>query len=250
MPIPVIQPISSVFGYRRYQAFQFQFVATNSPTSWTCSPIASGLYFDTNIGRIGGAAIYPGVFPFYVTATNASGTSVPQLFVMGIEDALVTSPSCMTEVVFDVGTRQVTRSGAQPTASDKPAELVAIKYGDDLLLNVICAKFGVRYVPTLVSLKLAIKEYEPERIVLQSTSFASYGAGDNASYVVHVKLENSALKSILSNYEDDTATEVVVLAELEMVETNPTVPLVGPATIRTTSLTFRIRIPRDIIPNV
>jgi hypothetical protein len=258
MALPTINPfltfggVQSVIGYLQWQAFFVQFTATNGPIlSWTCGPIAPGLFFDTDTGRIDGAAIMPGICSFYVTATNAEGESAPQLFTMAIQPASPSQPSNIIDLTIDAITRKVTlaTAAAGAPASAALAALFTRKAGDDVLMNVGFMKNGVRFVPPLTGLKFAIKEFEPERELLSSDTWSAIGADDEISYLLYVKLDSAALRAALSNYEGDAATRFLALCEFEWTETNETDPLIGPETLVSSTETWGIDIPRDMIPN-
>jgi hypothetical protein len=84
MSIPVIDTTQSVLGYLQHEHWEYQPYATNAPTSWTSTPLPYGISIDPASGLISGRAIYPGVYVFGLTATNASGPSATVVFTMGI----------------------------------------------------------------------------------------------------------------------------------------------------------------------
>jgi hypothetical protein len=57
------------------------------------------------------------------------------------------------------------------------------------------------------------------------------------------------LRSALTNYEDDSATEFLALAEIAWTENNVYMPQVGPPTLRGTTRGFGVMIPRNMIPD-
>jgi hypothetical protein len=262
MPIPVIDPVQSVIGYLQWQAFGFQPSASETPTSWTCSPVAPGLYFNSTTGLISGAAILPGVYTFRMTATNGSGTSLPQLFVMGIEASGFVQPSSVMDCTIDVTSRRVSLTsvpligassnlGVVTDDVEKLQPLFWVKSGDDFMQNVRFTKGGVAYAPDITGIKFTLKELEPEGNLVTSTAFARLGhGGESASWLVYTLLDSPKLRAALTNYEDDEATQFPALAEIEWVENNTlSTPVIGPATIRTSSRTFLIMLSRELIPN-
>ena len=254
---PVISPIQSVIGYLQWQAFEFQIAATQSPTQWYCSPIAPGLLFDDTTGTILGAATVPGVYVFTVQAENAVGISEPVTFAMGIEATGFLEPSNIIELEIDVTTKVVSMasdSGAGAGASGATAAAVPallwVKAGDDLLLNIRFLKAGVPADITVTSLKFALKELEPENVLVASDAWTPVGAGTEASYRMFVHVDSDELRGALSNYEDDTATQFLALDEFEWIEQNTYEPMVGPDLLRSSTRTFGVMLPRDLIANV
>lgn len=249
---PVISKIQSVIGYLQWQAFEFQPTATNSPTRWTSTPLAPGLVFDDETGAIMGAATMPGVYVFTLQAENALGLSDPETFVMGIEASGFVQPANVLEIVIELNTRKVSLGGETSTASatsNKLEPLFWTKAGDHLLMNVRFVKGGVVADLEVTGLKFALKELEPENVLISSIAWARVGSGENASFRVFTHIESSELRSALSNYEDDLATQFLALGEFEWTENNMLEPKVGPDEFRSSSRTFGVMLPRDLIPN-
>jgi hypothetical protein len=249
---PVISPIQSVLGYLQWQAFEFQITATHDPTQWYCTPIAPGLMFDDTTGTILGAATMPGVYVFTVQAENAAGLSDPVTFVMGIEASGFVQPSNIIELVIDVTTKVVSLASGSGTGGSSDGKLSAlfwVKAGDDLLLNIRFLKGGVPADLDVTGLKFALKELEPENVLLSSSAWTPVGAGDEASYRMFVHVDSDELRGALSNYEDDAATQFLALGEFEWTEQNTYEPKVGPDSLRSSTRTFGVMIPRDLIAN-
>ena len=249
---PVISPIQSVLGYLQWQAFEFQLTATPTPTKWYCTPIAPGLLFDDTTGTILGAATMPGVYVFTVHAQNAAGISDPVTFVMGIEASGFVQPSNILELVIEVTTKIVSLASASGTSAStdgKLSPLFWVKAGDDLLLNIRFLKGGVPADLDLAGLKFALKELEPENVIVASDAWTPVGAGAEASYRMCVHVDSDELRSALTNYEDDQATQFLALGEFEWIERNTYEPKVGPDKLRSSTRTFGVMLPRDLIPN-
>jgi len=249
---PVISRIQSVIGDLQWQAFEFQPTATNAPTKWASTPLAPGLLFDEDSGTILGAATMPGVYVFTLRAENAVGISDPETFVMGIEASGFVQPSNMIEIVIDLATRKVAlgrESGAASGDGGTLEPLFWVKAGDHLLMNVRFLKGGVVADLEITGLKFALKELEPENVLISSLAWARVGSGESASFRILAHVESPELRGALSNYEDDLATQFLALGEFEWTETNALEPRVGPPELRSSSRTFGVMLPRDLIPN-
>ena len=251
---PVISPIQSVLGYLQWQAFEFQITATHSPTQWFCTPIAPGLLFDDTTGTILGAATVPGVYVFSVQAQNAAGLSDPVTFVMGIEASGFVQPSNIIELVIDVTTKVVSlaagsSASASASSDGKLSPLFWVKAGDDLLLNLRFLKGGVPADLDVTGLKFALKELEPENVLIASNAWTPVGAGAEASFRMFVHVDSEQLRGALTNYENDQATQFLALGEFEWIERNTYQPKVGPDILRTSTRTFGVMLPRDLIAN-
>ena len=131
----------------------------------------------------------------------------------------------------------------------KLSPLFWVKAGDDLLLSIRFLKNGVSADLDLTGLKFALKELEPENILVASSTWCPVSAGADASYRMFVHVDSDDLRSALTNYEDDQVTEFLALGEFEWTERNTYEPKVGPDILRTSTRTFGVMLPRDLIPN-
>lgn len=238
---PIILTEQSVPGALQWQDYEFQPAALNVPTSWASSSLPTGLSMNAGTGKITGAATTPGITTFGVVATNGDGDSDPVYFTIGIEPASDAAPSTLTEIEIELATGEVTSAGSGGGA------IVFAKRGDDLVFQVAFKKGGVVADLDLTELKFALKQFEPENVVVESDEWVKTGTGQAARYQVHVSFIGTALSAALSDYEDDAATQFKALGEFEFIETNPFE--VGPATLRHTSATFAIGAVRDLIPD-
>ncbi len=258
MAAPVINMTQSVLGFRQWEEWEFQPYATNDPTFWICSPLPDGVTFDPDTGRIEGPAEKPGVYTFALRAGNDDGVSDPEVFALGIEAAGFTTPGVTADVLIDVVTRQVgVLANGQITYSDdvkrtgeklvRPEPILFSKTGDNLVLIVRLVKNGVTVDANVSAMRLVLKEYDPEVVLLESDEFDWIGTGAEKIQRVHVHMESDELRAALSNYEDDEATMFPALAELEWTVLNT--GGFGPDTLTFTSRTFTILIPRDLAEN-
>ncbi|MHA3773674.1 Ig domain-containing protein [Verrucomicrobiota bacterium sgz303538] len=266
---PTINTTQSVLGFLQWQPWSYQPTALNTPTAWQCSALPPGVTFNTTTGRLTGPATMPGVYLVTLTASNADGISDPVVFAIGIEASGYVQPANILEVLIDLNTRRVfigttlaelQAQGANAianTADDKDAKklspLCYIKSGDDVIFNVRFVKSGVIAGLSLTALKFALKEFEPEATLIETdgtaASWQQIGSGNDAAYRIYAKIDGDALRGALSNYEDDEATTFLALGEFEWMESNPTTPRIGPATIRGSSRTYGITLTRDLIAN-
>ena len=84
---PVVTPGSPTGTYN--VAFNYQIIASNSPTSYALSSgtLPTGINLNTTSGVISGTPTQTGTFNVYFTATNPGGTSTPALIAITINTA-------------------------------------------------------------------------------------------------------------------------------------------------------------------
>lgn len=210
-------------------------------------------------GLISGAGTTPGVWECTLTATNGDGVSDPLVFPIGIEESASFVNASMG-LVFDLVSGVVSSDLIAGSARNDKGGLTPILYvkeNDDYLLIVRVQKAGTFIDLSLSSLKIGLKEFEPDSVIcvgggaIESTDFKKLGSGPNAYWVLPVKFETASLKSALLDWEDDNGTQFNALAEIEFVEAagigGHNWAGIGPDTLRRTSRTFAINIERDLI---
>lgn len=260
MAKPTILTTQSVLEYPQWLVWAFQPFATNSPTSWICSPLPPGMTFDPAIGRISGAASVPGVYVIAIQAINDDGASDAQVFTIGIDAGSYTAPNDTIDLLWDLPTGEVTNAGGTPqlgsegTLADgsKPPlpPILFLKAGDTRFINVRPVKAGVTVDIAFGTLSLALREFEPESQILSCSLVARMATGSDTFYRLAVSLAGTALLSALTDGENDNGTEIVSLAEFSATWTNDLGPDAAPegwpGGMKTTSLNFGIGIARNL----
>jgi hypothetical protein len=199
-------------------------------------------------GYLAGAASLPGICTVQLTATNGDGASLAVLFTIGIEPAAAV-PDSNLDLVWDFATNNIiaqTSATLNLTPPTDPATpILYVKEQDDLIARLRLVKAGsVLDLGDPVSLKLVLKELEPENQIVISDDAVRIGSGDGTSYLIHAKFDGTLLAGALSNYEADGGTFFPALAEIELTFVNTYG--CGPSPIVRTSKTFRIQIDRDL----
>lgn len=244
MPIPVISTTTSILGYRRAQQFAYQMQATESPTSWAATGLPSGMAIN-NSGLISGAALVAGVYLVKVTATNASGASLPLSVAMGIEESLL-NDGLGIEVNVDLISGAVTVPGIT-VAEGKPS--LYLKYRDVVFLDVGFFKGETLQEMNVVEMKLNLREFDGETSLIDTNgTIENIGTTDKPRYRIAVDLNSAALASTLGNYEDALAATFLAIAELEWKVTYTEPGAILNDLVRS-SQTFRVSLTRDLIPN-
>jgi hypothetical protein len=198
-------------------------------------------------GYLAGAATLPGISTVQLTATNGDGASAAVLFTIGIEPAANT-PDSNLDLVWDFATNNIiaqTSATLNLTPAADGVPILYVKEQDDLIARLRLVKSGsVLDLGDPVTLKLVLKELEPENQIVISDAAVRVGSGDSSSLLIHAKFDGTLLAGALSNYESDGGTSFPALAEIELTFVNPYA--VGPTNLVRTSKTFRIQIDRDL----
>lgn len=253
MPVPVISPVRSLLYYAQWQTWARQPFATETPTSWAAaSALPPGLSLNATTGLLSGAVTMPGVYEFALTATNASGTSAPGLFVAGITPTTWTAPVDALDVILDLGTGLVTVNDLTSTPGgtlDQQTVLAWLKSGDARLLHIRPVKNGAVCDIAFLTLKLAAKVFEPEASVIASTAFGRAATGPDTYYRMAVLLTDAQLDAELFNAENEAGTLLTALFEFEWTWTNTLTPDCGLTTVRGSSQNFALGVERQMIAN-
>ena len=98
------------------QAFSYQIMATNNPTSFDATGLPVNLTVDTSTGLISGTPSAAGTFSITLSATNAGGTgTAPLTLTVNPPPPDITSPSTATATVGQLFSYQITATNA-PTS--------------------------------------------------------------------------------------------------------------------------------------
>jgi hypothetical protein len=114
---PVITSLLAETGKVNAAFVNYDITATNSPTSYSASPIPPGLTFNSTTGVISGTPTTAGTTNVTISATNANGAGSPATLVITIDPLVpvVNSPSTATGTVGSSFTYNVTASSS-PTS--------------------------------------------------------------------------------------------------------------------------------------
>jgi hypothetical protein len=241
MPVPVVtQPTTPRVIAQGVAIPTLSISATNTPTSYAATPLPAGLSINTGTGAITGTPTAAGITTTSITATNGSGTSTAVSLVWDVQ----ASPDGMgtwsdTELDLDLLTREVTRP---LVATGDDGAVLTLLRKDEISLLVGAKKHGVlqdlKPGTQVVSVKLALKEFEPERVLtLAGGTPTKVGSGSTTRFRIPLEI-TEADWTVLSDYERDFRTEVIAYGEIE----------IEVGSYRVTSQPIRIRVVRDHFP--
>lgn len=133
LTVPVITSNGTASG-QVGATFQYQIVATNSPTSYTATALPDGLTFNSGTGVITGIPTTETATPFEVTLTavNADGTSAPKTLAISVVPAPAT-PKITS--ALSAGGRVGTAFSYQITATETPTSFTTDQLPAGLTLN-------------------------------------------------------------------------------------------------------------------
>lgn len=211
MPIPVINTTTSVLGYRQWEQWTYQPYATNSPTSWACPNLPSGLTLNTATGAISGSAEAAGIFVVGLTATNGDGTSAPLQLTIGIEAAKAALASSGYELTVNVVTREV--------SMEKDSKLFA-RADEDMLLWLRFVKDDEDSVLDLDldKLSIALKDSDLDARLIVGDEWQKFGSGTGTYYGLYARFAGARLVDALQNYAADEGTAFDGKADIQWTE--------------------------------
>lgn len=244
---------NTIYFVRDLSGATFKLAATaTGPAMDFTTDISAGTIRRVSNGTISGYFETAGPKVVTVSATNSAPATGSREFVFGIspEIAPALSGSTSAEWDFDVETREVTVArgavvGAAAPAAGSTSPLAWWKSGDVFIVRVRFRKNGIVVDPDATSLKLALKEIEPEAGIDLSTNFVRIGTGEASYCDLLVDLTDAAVVAALANYEADAGTFFEALTELQM--EHSVTHNSATVTLRLTSRSFPVRLDRDMI---
>lgn len=220
MAIPIVtQPLTPRTIAQGVAILPVQLEATETPDSWSVSGLPQGLRFDDEHLQIVGTPTAAGLVSTSIVASNGDGASLAVLIVWNIQAQPVGAGGWSDlEVDFDLIERTVEIPGVQRQKGDP---LFSLAQDDRFSLLVGAKKFGVlrdlQPNAEVVNIRLALKEFEPEVLLtLAGGEVAKTGIADTTRFRVPVWIDPARWTGTLSDYEDDAATAVDAVAELEI----------------------------------
>jgi hypothetical protein len=259
MPVPVINQTQSSLTFAVGQPFTFQFVATESPTSWSIGRheiVPAGFMFNTASGVLTGTAQMPGIWLLTLTATNADGSSAPEVFCIG---AFETGVSDLTKAKRYLGINTVswevsTDDPAPAGGTTLAAAIAQARLGDDLLfqinlLNSDTTPSSLELILAKMSVRALNSDDEPFFITDEGDFKITVSMVNGApiqSYWLYASLNNQALREFMEDSNPSGLAEINATCELELFFKKPSVAP-GPPLQRITTVPFLMRISEDTI---
>lgn len=238
MPIPIIDPETSVQSHRVGDAVYFQANASGSPTLWAATGLPAGLSLATSTGLVTGSPTAAGVYDARFKAQNGDGWSDEATLTWGIEVADYTQDDSV-EVDVDVSTGQVSFPGGGGGGFGK--------LGDSVVLMIGFTKRGVLLDLPIALLRIGFKEFDDSPTIwLSDGDFTRVGSDESTRFRIIATLERSAFAASVSGYTEDKETIMDAVAEIEWMVSN-TDPSLTPAVLRRSSRGFTFFTGADIV---
>lgn len=253
MPVPVINPTTSVLEFRKHERWSFQPAAVPAATYWNITGLPNGMGYNFALGKISGAAEEAGPFNVTLIAGNDSGVSEPMVICVGISGGGIASPSNEVDVTIDLQRRQVV-IGDTASMTDP---ILFIKSNDKMRFRIRFTKGGVVADLDIENLYLSLKADAEEENLVTASTFAKEGSGEDTSYVLYVDISGPALAGAIEDHAVQAATPdntiprsqfCNLLSEFEWVVTHPT-GIGGIDTTRVSSLTFYTQLTSELHAN-
>lgn len=251
MAAPTIITTTSVLEFEQYEYWQYQPVALGTNVSWTIDPIAPpGMEFDGTFGTLFGTVTRQGVYQVVLRAENESGTSDPLILTIGIRSAPERRRTWAVDIDIDVVTRRAVIAGSPQAGGGTGATAYqqAIKFRDNLLYHVRFFKGLTRLDLGITKLAWSLKRTAEGRVLASGETWQKIGFGVDATYALHINLNDPRLGSELRSIEvgeNDAQASFVGLGEFEWLQTNVDFDAVGPETVRGSSQGMAVLVVAD-----
>ncbi len=241
MAAPTIITTTSVLEFDQFEFWQFQPVALGTNVAWTIDPIAPpGMEFDATFGTLSGAASRQGIYQVVLRAINEDGPSDPLILTIGIRSAPERRRTWAIDVDINIVSRRATVSDPQAGGGTGPSVYQhAVKYRDNLLYHVRFWKGGsTRLDLGLTKLAWSLKRTAEGRVLAAGETWQQIGFGGDATYALHIDLNDQRLGSELRSLdvgENDAQVTFLGLGEFEWLQQNIEYDAVGPEIVRGSS---------------
>jgi hypothetical protein len=240
MPIPVIDPATSVQSYRVGERVYLQLNASEAPTAWTATGFPAGLSFDTAVGLFSGFPTVPGTGNMRVQCLNATGSSLEVVIAWGVEIADYTHDDSV-DVDIDIGNNG---------AVSFPGGIDGLgfgKLGDTVVLMVGFKKYGTLLDLPILLLRMGFKEFDDGNTLwLSDGDFTKVGIYESTRYRIVATIDRASFAGTVAGYSEDKKTILDALAEFEWMLTNLDAGLL-PAILRRSSQGFTFNVGKDLI---
>ncbi|HEX4085921.1 MAG TPA: putative Ig domain-containing protein [Chthoniobacteraceae bacterium] len=215
--LPTVNVPSGGIGlpaFAQYSPFNYQFYATNSPTSWTLAGAPEGVTIATGTGVLSATATPPGYYVFAVSAANASGSSTPVPVAMtvtvgtGVPQTAgpvpwLTNGLTIVDLQFNL---------AYPRAVSSSCAPLNFYQGDGLILGLLLlTPAGPAYDATSIWLsgRVAVDTEDLLRIALPAAQPTEITGGEY--YALPVNLASAQIAEALADMNEPTGGTPAVL---------------------------------------
>ena len=205
--------------------------------------VTAGQVRKVSSGMLSGACSVTGTYVVTLTAVNAAAESGSRQFVIGIDSATAADAGT-GGTAMDWEIEMLDRTVAGGGSAGAQAVLATWKEDDVVMVAIRFNKSGVPVDPDPDTLRLVLKEMEPETMLVEATDFEKIGDGAEAYFNLPVSLTGPLLAAALSNHEEDEGTGFDALAEIEW--TSDVVHKGTPLVLKGSTKTFKVRVERDI----
>lgn len=213
MPVPVIDPLTSLLAFTQGLKVNVQPSATESPTSWACTNLPTGLSINTTTGLISGVPSEPWLGKSVLTATNGSGTSTPVTLDVAVTANDKYDTVAAVEIDIDVETKVVWC----PSVTNGTPPIFAAR-GDKVMVSIGLRKQGLLQDLNLNFIKAYVKEFDDdgEDYAVNDGTVEKIGSGIQTRYLILLDFTGAEFASLLAEYEKAEGTSAFPLMQFEV----------------------------------
>lgn len=213
MPAPTISNLTGIFLLGVGESLNYTPFASESPTSWACSGLPSGISINTTTGVISGAPVAAGISTCSLTATNGTGTSLALAFIINVVAAPLADEG-LVEINYDIQTGQITN----PSISSGP-QLYA-KNGDVIPIALALVRAGIMRTASITNVKATLRDdYDSEIATLYDDAPGAPLDVTSPRYRLLLDFTAAPVLNALSEHEGDappTGTPFELAAKIEI----------------------------------
>lgn len=245
MPVPTIYTFTSLQLHTVGELIRpLQFVASDSPTSWSATGTPAGLSFNTSTGKLTGTPSAAGLSTMIVTATNATGASPAVSFPVLINASSATDVG-QIDLNLDLDTGVVWNP--HQTSNDFPG--LFAKEGDQISVALGFVRRGELQKMDVTGVQVWLRDdpIDPPTVQLWTGAPLAPTVPSAPRYMIKLDFDQPEITTMINEHEDDvppngTPRQLAALSDFTLSWTAPDVDGSGTMALTRTFRNFAMHL--------